>query len=111
MLMTYKSRQFFNMPLEQKLKSPHPPAANPHRGFTPAGVENVSAVSSYGRTAESPALPLLKDMKVCLLKAAAHRPDFDIFDRNPTTSDLRMMSYTAIFGPQEEFAMTSSPFL
>ncbi|RAL12433.1 Clavaminate synthase-like protein [Aspergillus homomorphus CBS 101889] len=43
------------------MKSPHPPTAHPHRGFSPVGLENISAVSNYGRGAAH--MPLLKDMK------------------------------------------------
>ncbi|KAJ5516874.1 hypothetical protein N7527_008434 [Penicillium freii] len=53
-------RHFFQLPLEQKLKSPHPPTAHPHRGFSPVGLENVGAVSDYGSSTKS---PYLKDMK------------------------------------------------
>ncbi|RFU81919.1 oxoglutarate iron-dependent dioxygenase [Trichoderma arundinaceum] len=54
------SRDFFELPLDQKLKSPHPPTANPHRGYSAFGIENVSAVSNHGT---SILRPLLKDMK------------------------------------------------
>ncbi|KAL9080414.1 MAG: hypothetical protein Q9157_000799 [Trypethelium eluteriae] len=57
------SRHFFQLPLNQKLKSPHPPTANPHRGFSAVGLENVSTISNYGREDKSSQLPLLKDMK------------------------------------------------
>ncbi|KAL4886895.1 hypothetical protein BJY04DRAFT_204547 [Aspergillus karnatakaensis] len=56
-----EASQFYHLPLEEKLKSPHPPTAHPHRGFSPVGLENVSAVSNYGRAAGHK--PLLKDMK------------------------------------------------
>ncbi|KAH8821997.1 hypothetical protein F5884DRAFT_828154 [Xylogone sp. PMI_703] len=54
------SKHFFQLPFEQKMKSPHPPTANPHRGFTAVGIENVAAVSNFGSAV---ALPFLKDMK------------------------------------------------
>uniref|UniRef100_A0A093V975 Fe2OG dioxygenase domain-containing protein n=1 Tax=Talaromyces marneffei PM1 TaxID=1077442 RepID=A0A093V975_TALMA len=54
------SRHIFELPLEQKLKSPHPPTANPHRGYTAFGIENVSAASNYGSSSK---LPVLNDMK------------------------------------------------
>ncbi|KAJ5816717.1 Oxoglutarate/iron-dependent dioxygenase, partial [Penicillium robsamsonii] len=54
------SRKFFDLPLEQKLKSPHPPTAHPHRGFSPVGLENISTVSNYCSPATQ---PLLRDMK------------------------------------------------
>ncbi|KAM0816273.1 putative Fe2OG dioxygenase domain-containing protein [Seiridium cardinale] len=44
----------------RKLKSPHPPSPNPHRGYSAFGIENVSTHSNYGSIAK---LPLLKDMK------------------------------------------------
>lgn len=47
--------------MDEKMKSPHPPTANPHRGFTPYGVENVSAISNHN---SAKLMPLLKDMKV-----------------------------------------------
>ncbi|KAJ5154262.1 Oxoglutarate/iron-dependent dioxygenase [Penicillium coprophilum] len=58
------SREFFELPLDQKLKSPHPPTAHPHRGFSPVGLENISSVSNYRSSAIQ---PLLRDMKVYLL--------------------------------------------
>ncbi|KAH8690319.1 hypothetical protein BGW36DRAFT_390590 [Talaromyces proteolyticus] len=54
------SRNFFQLPLSEKLKSPHPPTANPHRGFSPIGLENISTISNYGSAST---MPLLKDMK------------------------------------------------
>ncbi|KAB8269058.1 hypothetical protein BDV30DRAFT_230150 [Aspergillus minisclerotigenes] len=54
------ARRFFQLPLEQKLKSPHPATAHPHRGFSPVGLENIGAVSDYGSATGS---PYLKDMK------------------------------------------------
>ncbi|OQE37136.1 hypothetical protein PENCOP_c010G06195 [Penicillium coprophilum] len=54
------SREFFDLPLDQKLKSPHPPTAHPHRGFSPVGLENISTVSNYRSSAIQ---PLLRDMK------------------------------------------------
>ncbi|KAJ4859447.1 2OG-Fe(II) oxygenase superfamily domain-containing protein [Trichoderma breve] len=54
------SREFFQLPLDQKLKSPHPPTATPHRGYSAFGIENVSAVSNHGTSVPR---PLLKDMK------------------------------------------------
>ncbi|KAJ5649421.1 Oxoglutarate/iron-dependent dioxygenase [Penicillium longicatenatum] len=54
------SQKFFKLPLEQKLKSPHPLTAHPHRGFSPVGLENISAVSNYRSSATQ---PLLRDMK------------------------------------------------
>ncbi|KAI6311862.1 hypothetical protein MCOR34_005859 [Pyricularia oryzae] len=54
------SRRFFELPVDDKLKAPHPPTANPHRGYSAFGIENVSAVSRYNK---SSATPLLKDMK------------------------------------------------
>ncbi|KAI6356742.1 hypothetical protein MCOR25_007871 [Pyricularia grisea] len=59
------SRRFFELPVDEKLKAPHPPTANPHRGYSAFGIENVSAVSSYNK---SSAVPLLKDMKVMHFK-------------------------------------------
>ncbi|KAK6086078.1 hypothetical protein SCUP234_01478 [Seiridium cupressi] len=55
-----ETRRFFELPLDQKLKSPHPPSPNPHRGYSAFGIENVSTHSNYGSIAK---LPLLKDMK------------------------------------------------
>ncbi|CAJ2499770.1 Uu.00g026230.m01.CDS01 [Anthostomella pinea] len=54
------SRAFFELPLNEKLKSPHPAADNPHRGYSAFGVEKVSTHSNYD--AANP-MPLLKDMK------------------------------------------------
>ncbi|KAH8647772.1 hypothetical protein BX600DRAFT_503147 [Xylariales sp. PMI_506] len=54
------SREFFQLPLAEKLKSPHPPTANPHRGFSAVGLEHVAAVSNY--CSRTP-MPFLQDMK------------------------------------------------
>ncbi|KAJ4389994.1 hypothetical protein N0V93_007467 [Gnomoniopsis smithogilvyi] len=54
------SRQFFELPVKEKLKSPHPLTANPHRGYSAFGVENVAATSNHGSATP---VPLLKDMK------------------------------------------------
>ncbi|KAI6285023.1 hypothetical protein MCOR07_007837 [Pyricularia oryzae] len=59
-LVNHGSRRFFELPVDDKLKAPHPPTANPHRGYSAFGIENVSAVSRYNK---SSATPLLKDMK------------------------------------------------
>ncbi|KAK8085891.1 isopenicillin N synthase [Apiospora hydei] len=54
------SRRFFKLPVDEKLKSPHPPTTHPHRGYSAFGVENVSVVSNHS---SSKAMPFLKDMK------------------------------------------------
>lgn len=63
-----QTQQFFQLPLEEKMKSPHPPTANPHRGYSAFGVEVVGTHSNYESKAP---VPLLKDMKVRL-----HVPPF-----------------------------------
>jgi isopenicillin N synthase-like dioxygenase len=55
-----QTQQFFQLPLEEKLKSPHPPTPNPHRGYSAFGVEVVATHSNYESKAP---MPLLKDMK------------------------------------------------
>ena len=58
-----QTQQFFQLPLEEKMKSPHPPTPNPHRGYSAFGVEIVATHSNYESKAP---MPLLKDMKVRL---------------------------------------------
>lgn len=53
-------RDFFALPLEQKMKAPHPPTPNPHRGYSAFGVEVVATHSNFESKAP---MPLLKDMK------------------------------------------------
>ncbi|KAB5554578.1 hypothetical protein GE09DRAFT_1121591 [Coniochaeta sp. 2T2.1] len=55
-----ETQQFFQLPLEEKMKSPHPPTPNPHRGYSALGVEVVATHSNYESKAP---MPLLKDMK------------------------------------------------
>lgn len=53
--------------MKDKMLAPHPPTANPHRGFSPMGMENIAAVANFG-TAETNKVSLeLKDMKVANL--------------------------------------------
>ena len=35
------SKRLFDLPLEDKMKAPHPPEAMPHRGYSHAGLEKV----------------------------------------------------------------------
>lgn len=110
-----QSRHFFQLPLDQKLRSPHPPTANPHRGFSAVGLENVSAISNYG---SSTPMPLLKDMKVCLhtllppptqsLSRYSYSPFYAIL-RSRTISDPKAIHFTAISGPQPAYTMSLSP--
>ncbi|EXF81656.1 hypothetical protein CFIO01_03860 [Colletotrichum fioriniae PJ7] len=41
------SRKFFALPLEEKMKAKHPPQANPNRGYSFVGQENVANISGY----------------------------------------------------------------
>lgn len=42
-----KTRRFFALPLEEKMKAKHPPQANPNRGYSFVGQENVANISGY----------------------------------------------------------------
>ncbi|KAK2729461.1 thymine dioxygenase [Colletotrichum kahawae] len=41
------SRKFFALPLETKMEAKHPPQANPNRGYSFIGQENVANISGY----------------------------------------------------------------
>lgn len=57
--------------MKDKMLAPHPPTANPHRGFSPMGMENIAAVANFG-TAETNKVSLeLQDMKV-MYRGAIH---------------------------------------
>lgn len=99
-----QTQQFFQLPLEEKLKSPHPPTPNPHRGYSAFGVEVVATHSNF--ESKTP-MPLLKDMKVSLsqsllIQAPTNRlPEsrrLTFVARSRMILDLSEMSYTAIFG-------------
>ncbi|KAK5993870.1 2-oxoglutarate-dependent dioxygenase buaE [Cladobotryum mycophilum] len=68
------SRHFFALPLSEKLKSPHPPTANPHRGYSAFGIENVSGASNHDTTVP---MPLLKDMKESYDMGSERDPLYD----------------------------------
>lgn len=59
-----QSRKFFALPLDTKMAAKHPPKANPNRGYSFIGQENVANISGYekglgpGKT---------RDIKVCHL--------------------------------------------
>ncbi|KAK1543524.1 hypothetical protein CPAR01_04157 [Colletotrichum paranaense] len=46
------SRKFFALPLEEKMKAKHPPQANPNRGYSFVGQENVANISGYEKGLE-----------------------------------------------------------
>ena len=35
------TKQLYDLPLEDKMKAPHPPTPTPHRGYSPIGLEKV----------------------------------------------------------------------
>ncbi|KAL4883522.1 hypothetical protein BJY04DRAFT_226543 [Aspergillus karnatakaensis] len=41
------TKRFFSLPLEQKMTIKHPPQANPNRGYSFIGQENVANISGY----------------------------------------------------------------
>ncbi|KAF7517523.1 hypothetical protein G7054_g13796 [Neopestalotiopsis clavispora] len=43
------TRQFFNLSLDDKMKAKHPPQANPNRGYSYVGQENIAAISGFGK--------------------------------------------------------------
>ncbi|KIX95423.1 uncharacterized protein Z520_08940 [Fonsecaea multimorphosa CBS 102226] len=42
------SKRFFDLPLEQKMKAPHPPGWSVHRGYSWPGLEKVSSAMATG---------------------------------------------------------------
>ncbi|KAL4954840.1 hypothetical protein BDW69DRAFT_162380 [Aspergillus filifer] len=88
------ARHFFSLPLEEKLKSPHPPTANPHRGFSPVGLENVAAVSGYGRSSQ---VPYLKDMKESYDIGSPHDPLYSNIWPPPSVDSTFEPTFTSFF--------------
>lgn len=43
----WQSRKFFSLPYETKMEAKHPPQANPNRGYSYVGQENVANISGY----------------------------------------------------------------
>lgn len=43
-----QTRKFFNLPLDTKMIAKHPPQANPNRGYSFVGQENVANISGHG---------------------------------------------------------------
>ncbi|KAK7227063.1 hypothetical protein V2G26_015066 [Clonostachys chloroleuca] len=43
------TKKFFELPLETKMKAEHPPEANPNRGYSYVGLENVGAIRRDGK--------------------------------------------------------------
>ncbi|VUC25697.1 unnamed protein product [Clonostachys rosea] len=41
------TRRYFNLPLDVKMKMKHPPQANPNRGYSYVGQENLANISGY----------------------------------------------------------------
>lgn len=59
------SKQFYDLPTEQKMKSPHPPGWAVHRGYSWPGLEKVSSALSAKDDAQSVAkLREVQDFKV-----------------------------------------------
>lgn len=40
-------KRLFDLPLEEKMKAPHPKAPAPHRGYTPSGGEDASGMAAH----------------------------------------------------------------
>ncbi|PTB66088.1 Clavaminate synthase-like protein [Trichoderma citrinoviride] len=88
------SRVFFQLPLSEKLKSPHPPTANPHRGYSAFGIENVSAISNHGTCI---ARPLLKDMKESYDIGSQEDALYDNIWPPPGVHDAFQPAFTSFF--------------
>ncbi|KAE8395433.1 hypothetical protein BDV23DRAFT_144988 [Aspergillus alliaceus] len=88
------ARHFFQLPLEQKLKAPHPPTAHPHRGFSPVGLENVGAVSGYGSATKS---PYLGDMKESYDIGSEYDPLYKNIWPPPGVDDGFQPTFTSFF--------------
>ncbi|OJJ36075.1 hypothetical protein ASPWEDRAFT_41308 [Aspergillus wentii DTO 134E9] len=88
------ARHFFELLVEEKLKSPHPPTANPHRGFSPVGLENVGAVSDYGSPGHS---PYLKDMKESYDIGSECDPLYKNIWPPPEVDDTFQPTFTSFF--------------
>ncbi|KAH8651371.1 hypothetical protein BX600DRAFT_502104 [Xylariales sp. PMI_506] len=63
------TRKFFNLTHEEKMVAKHPPKANPNRGYSYVGQENVAGISGYEK-GKSPGLT--KDIKESLDMGAAN---------------------------------------
>lgn len=59
-----QANDFFHLPMEKKMLSPHPPSDVPHRGFSPMGMENIGKVTNFGVDETYHSKVALKDMKV-----------------------------------------------
>ena len=59
-----QSRKFFALPLETKMEAKHPPKANPNRGYSFVGQENVANISGYEKGLST---GKTRDIKVGLL--------------------------------------------
>ena len=65
------SQRFFDLPLEDKLKAPHPEGMTPHRGYSGLGRERGGAKGALNTDDQGPKDSLLKtsDYKVCFQEA------------------------------------------
>lgn len=54
-----QARKFFDLPHDEKMKAVHPPKANPNRGYSYVGQENVALISKLGKNPG-----LTRDIKV-----------------------------------------------
>ncbi|KAI9709701.1 MAG: hypothetical protein M1820_003103 [Bogoriella megaspora] len=79
------------------MKSPHPPSTNPHRGFSPVGLENVSTISGYGANGTTKSGILLKDMKESYDIGSPHDPLYRNIWPPPGTHDTFEPTFTHFF--------------
>ncbi|GAM84309.1 hypothetical protein ANO11243_023030 [Dothideomycetidae sp. 11243] len=66
------SRRLFNLPLEEKMKAPHPAQPMPHRGYSPAGMEKVYSKAERDAQVES------DEAGESLRKVEDHKESFEI---------------------------------
>lgn len=60
------SKAFYDLPIEQKMKAPHPPGWSVHRGYSWPGLEKVSSASSAADDEDLVSkLREVQDYKVC----------------------------------------------
>lgn len=82
------SREFFDLPLEKKMKAAHPPRPNPHRGYSYISQESIAGVSGFekGRFEKSPVVDVKVGEKLRMLYKCLYRQES--FDQGASTDTL-----------------------
>ena len=64
------TKKLFDLPHEDKMKAPHPAGGQPHRGYSPPGLEKVYSkdelVSDEVKESAGKSLRKISDFKVCV---------------------------------------------